>query len=98
MAHDTEWCEPCEKWVAKGHGAKKHKTNYLVQQNLKYLKSSGIPIKMPTKHKKMLEFTHEKGLGLLEDMNMLMFGFGPDAAAYKKKRAKKKKSCGCKHV
>jgi len=29
MAHATEWCEPCEKWVAKGHGAKKHKTNYL---------------------------------------------------------------------
>ena len=53
---------------------------------------------MPTKHKKMLEFTHEKGLGLLEDMNMLMFGFGPDAAEYKKKKAKKKSSCGCKHV
>ena len=33
--------------------------------------------------------THEKGLGLLEDMNMLMFGFGPDAAAYKKKRQKR---------
>ena len=40
---------------------------------------------MPNKHKKMLEFTHEKGLGLLEDMNMLMFGFGPDAEVYKKK-------------
>ena len=42
--------------------------------------------------------THEKGLTLLEDMNMLMFGFGPDAEVYKKKSAKKKKSCGCKHV
>ena len=57
----------------------------------------GLLINMPTKHKKMLKLTHEKGLGLLEDMNMLMFGFGPDAAAYKKKKAKKK-SCGCKHV
>jgi len=52
---------------------------------------------MSTKHKKMLKMTHEKGLGLLEDMNMLMFGFGPDVDAYKKKKAKKK-SCGCKHV
>ena len=48
--------------------------------------------------------THDKGLGLLEDMNMLMFGFGPDAAVYKTKRknltkrTKKKTSCGCKHV
>jgi hypothetical protein len=53
---------------------------------------------MTVRRKKMLQMTHEKGLGLLEDMNMLMFGFGPDAAAYKKKRAKKKTSCGCKHV
>tara|TARA_Y100001951_G_C11135185_1_gene180431 strand:+ start:145 stop:297 length:153 start_codon:yes stop_codon:yes gene_type:complete len=45
---------------------------------------------MTTKHKKMLKMTHEKGLGLLEDMNMLMFGFGPDAAEYKKKKAKKR--------
>ena len=52
---------------------------------------------MSTKHKKMLKMTHEKGLGLLEDMNMLMFGFGPDVDAYKKKKAKKKSS-GCKHV
>ena len=39
--------------------------------------------------------THEKGLGLLEDMNMLMFGFGPDAEFYKKKEGKKevKKKC-----
>tara|TARA_Y100001949_G_scaffold151653_1_gene137515 strand:- start:125 stop:262 length:138 start_codon:yes stop_codon:yes gene_type:complete len=30
MAHDTVWCEPCEKWVAKAHAEKKHKkTNYL---------------------------------------------------------------------
>ena len=45
---------------------------------------------MPTKHKKMLKFTHEKGLSLLEDMNMLMFGFGPDAEEYKKKKRSKK--------
>ena len=42
--------------------------------------------------------THETGLTMLEDMNMLMFGFGPDAAEYKKKKAKKKSSYGCKHV
>ena len=45
---------------------------------------------MTTKHKKMLKMTHEKGFNLLEDMNMMMFGFGPDADAYKKKKAKKK--------
>ena len=38
----------------------------------------------------MLKFTHEKGLSLLEDMNMLMFGFGPDAEEYKKKKRSKK--------
>ena len=50
----------------------------------------GLLIKMPTKHKKMLEYTRSEGINLIEDMNMLMFGFGPDAAAYKKKRAKKR--------
>ena len=52
---------------------------------------------MTTKHKKMLKMTHDKGLGLLEHMNILMYVFCPDATAYKKKNAKKK-SCGCKHV
>ena len=45
---------------------------------------------MPTKHKKLLEYTKNEGINLIEDMNMLMFGFGPDAAAYQKKKAKKK--------
>ena len=37
----------------------------------------------------MLKMTHETGLTMLEDMNMLMLGFGPDAAEYKKMRSKK---------
>ena len=33
MAHSTEWCEHCEKWVTKGHSEKKHaKRNYLSPQ------------------------------------------------------------------
>ena len=51
--------------------------------------SFGRLINMHKKHKKMLKMTHETGLTMLEDMNMLMFGFGPDAAEYKKKRSKK---------
>ena len=59
---------------------------------LQLLVNSGLRllIKMPTKHKKMLEYTKNEGLNLIEDMNMLMFGFGPDADAYQKKKAKKK--------
>ena len=51
--------------------------------------SFGLLTNMHKKHKKMLKMTHETGLTMLEDMNMLMFGFGPDAAEYKKKRSKK---------
>ena len=51
--------------------------------------NSGLLIKMPNKHKKILEYTKKEGTNLIEDMNMLMFGFGPDAAAYQKKKAKK---------
>lgn len=29
MTHVTEWCGVCDKWVTKGHNAKKHATNYL---------------------------------------------------------------------
>ena len=34
MAHETEWCEICQKWVPKGHSMKHHgkkntKVNYL---------------------------------------------------------------------
>jgi len=29
MAHSTEWCDHCEKWVTKGHSEKKHAKNYL---------------------------------------------------------------------
>ena len=60
---------------------------YPQQNNL--LLSFGRLINMHKKHKKMLKMTHETGLTMLEDMNMLMFGFGPDAAEYKKKRSKK---------
>lgn len=31
MAHVTEWCKVCDKWVTKGH-SKKHATNYLSPQ------------------------------------------------------------------
>ena len=59
---------------------------------LQLLVNSGLRllIKMPTKHKKILEYTRSEGLNLIEDMNMMMFGFGPDADAYQKKKAKKK--------
>ena len=33
MAHDTVWCEVCDKWVPRGHSEKKHaKTNFLSPQ------------------------------------------------------------------